>query len=218
MIKKLAVILGLLLILGIVNAADPEITVQVPRGDTIHSHRTFTIDYNVVDSDTNAIGMKLDLNFSSSQSQGTGTVLTNDANVTCTDLNVVAASCSFTFDFAAATAPSSGLYFVLAFIDDGNGGTNFDTNGSFNFVKLSKEDALCASISGDLAIANGCVDSDGFEDATTSTLSIGTLEIGDNSGLVILMIVVAIIVAVLISAITAFLVLGKKLPLGIKPK
>ncbi len=80
------------------------------------------------------------------------------------------------------------------------------------YAATGDQDILCSSISDDLNAAGGCVDEDGFEDATTSTLSIGMLEVGDSSGLIVLMIVIAIIVTVLVSAITAFVVLGRKVP------
>jgi len=78
------------------------------------------------------------------------------------------------------------------------------------YAAIGNPDTLCSAISTDLNTAGGCVDEDGFEDATTSTLAIGMLEVGDSSGLIILMVVIAIIVSVLVGAVTAVIILGKK--------
>ena len=67
---------------------------------------------------------------------------------------------------------------------------------AINVSAVGDPDALCSTISDDLSEAGGCVDEDGFEDSTTSSLSIGMLELGDSSGIVIFMIVLAIINAI----------------------
>ena len=69
------------------------------------------------------------------------------------------------------------------------------------FAATGDEDLLCKAISDDLNTAGGCVDEDGFEDATTSSLSIGMLELGDSSGLLILMFVLGVVAAVLIGIV-----------------
>ena len=77
------------------------------------------------------------------------------------------------------------------------------------FAATGDEDLLCSAISEDLNSAGGCVDEDGFEDATTSALSIGMLEVGDSFGLLVLMFIIAVITAVLTGAIIKFTSLGK---------
>ena len=76
------------------------------------------------------------------------------------------------------------------------------------FAATGDRDILCKSISSDLNVAGGCVDEDGFEDATTSSLAIGMLEIGDSFGLLVLMFIIAVIAAVLTGAILKFTRLG----------
>lgn len=78
------------------------------------------------------------------------------------------------------------------------------------FAATGDEDLLCSAISEDLSTAGGCVDEDGFEDATTSALSIGMLEVGDSSGLLVLMFIIAVIAAVLTGAVIKFTSVGKK--------
>ena len=213
--KKLATILSLLFIMGTVNAIAPDINITSPSGESLFSHRntTLTIDFNIFDPDTNANGVLLDLNFSTSTTQGTGTGIIIDlnlSNASCSSDNfATTAQCSHTFNTGIVT--SSGTFFILALADDQNAtvNTNFDANGSFVFTKLSKEDALCASISSDLFVANGCVDEDGFEDATSSSLAIGTLEFGDASGLLIFLLIVTMLVVVFTAAILKFTKLGE---------
>ena len=217
--KKLAAILIFMFLMGTVYAVAPEITVTSPTGDSLFSHRdtTITIDFNISDPDTNvANGVLVDFNFSTSTTDGTGTVIIvdlnlSDASCSSDDLSSTV-QCSTSFNSIAVT--SSGTFFILALADDQNAAanTNFDANGSFVFTKLSKEDALCASISDDLSTANGCVDEDGFEDSTTSSLSIGMLELGDSSGIIILMFVLALIAVIGVGIMVRAAVLRKKIP------
>ena len=62
-------------------------------------------------------------------------------------------------------------------------------------LAVGDSDLLCSEISDDLSAAGGCVDEDGFEDATTSTLSIGMIEIGDSFGIIVFMFIIVIITA-----------------------
>ena len=210
--KKLATIFSFLLILGMVSAAIPDMNITAPSGETLFSHRNITIDFNVSDLDTNANGLSIDLNFSTSASQGTGTILIDNADlnsttsITCNDLNLATSRCSFTF--AGRLIPSSGSYFIIGSATDGET-TTFDANGNFTFIRLPKEDALCATISSDLFAAGGCVDEDGFEDATTSSLAIGTLEFGDSFGLLVFLFIIAILAVVLTAVVLKFTVLGE---------
>ncbi len=223
--KILATILSLLFIMGAVSAVAPEITVIETNGDSLFSHRTFSIDFNISDVDTNiSSGILIDFNFSSSIVEGTGTVITVDLNLSeanCTsDDRSIVFQCSFSFNPAVSPIiPTGTSFFILALADDQNSSvnTNFDANGSFDFTKLSTEDALCTSVSTDLFAANGCVDEDGFEDATTSALSIGALEFGDSSGLIIFLLVFGILITIIVAALTAMLVLKGKMP-GLKPQ
>ncbi len=214
----MATILSFLLLFGMVNAVAPEITITDPDGNSFFSHRgDIIITFDISDADTNiASGVLIDLNFSSSITEGTGTVIIEDLNLSdasCSsdDLSSVV-QCSHTF--TPSDVSSSGTFFILALADDQNStvNTNFDANGSFVFTKLSKEDALCTSVSSDLFAANGCVDEDGFEDATTSALSIGVLEFGDSTGLIIFLIIFGILISIIVAAITAMLVLKGKIP------
>ncbi len=73
---------------------------------------------------------------------------------------------------------------------------------TFTFAANGNQDLLCSSISDDLNAAGGCVDEDGFEDATTSSMSVGMLEIGDkfdSIGVIIVIILGSLILSFLIA-------------------
>lgn len=217
--KKLTIIFSFLLILGMVNAATiSDINVTAPIATITYSHKLIIIDFNISDIDTNAAGILLDLNYSTSATQGTGTVIVDDLNLllagcSSNSLNTGAVQCSVTFNPINVT--DSATYTILAYAFDGNNlaaQTNFDTSGSFIFNKLEKEDLLCTAISDDLFQANGCVDSDGFEDATTSSLSIGMLEAGDSSGLAIFLLIFGGLVTITFGAVAGFVLLKGRFP------
>ncbi len=198
-IKFLGIMLFILLISANAFAVAPDINVTAPIGETLYSHRQITIDFNIFDADTDAIGMLFDFNFSTTAEAETGTVIVKDlngllANCDSTDFSTTS-QCSFSFTFSQPSAPASGSYFIVASARD-DSDTTHDANGSFNFIKLSKEDTLCATISDDLAQANGCIDDDGLEDTVTSGTGMFVLEGGDSSSLMWLTIVGFLIIVI----------------------
>ena len=65
-------------------------------------------------------------------------------------------------------------------------------------------DALCSSISDDLATAGGCIDDDDFEDTITSTGGLFTLETGDKAGLIMLFVAIGFLGTVIVSVVVGF--------------
>lgn len=190
--KKSLILLAFLFLAGMVFALSPDLNMVAPEGGTYYSHRTIQIDMNISDADTNAPNLQLDLNYSTSSSEGTGTVIIADVNmtaangITCDSQNFLTRTvCHYTW--TVPTTVASGDYFILGradIADDSN--SDFDaTNTAFTFVRLSNSDGLCASVSDDLAVANGCVGDEGVEDGTTSALSLWILSFGDKASLIV---------------------------------
>lgn len=71
-------------------------------------------------------------------------------------------------------------------------------------------DALCSSISDDLATAGGCIDDNDLEDTITSTGGLFTLETGDKAGLIMLFVAIGFIATVIVGVVVAFKTMGRK--------
>ncbi len=93
-----------------------------------------TIDFNVMDLDTNSL--LIDINYSSSNTEGTGTKLLDDFNIVasdkCDDLNFTnTTKCSWDFNIHSSLV-GDGNYFILIKVSDGTG-TDFNASDN-NFM------------------------------------------------------------------------------------
>ena len=175
---------------GIAFAAAPDMNVVYPNNSGLTLSGIITIDFNMLDADSNQSDMNIDINYSGSASQGTGTPILTDQNMGATsgltcdsdDFSTVT-QCHYTWNTASAT---DSTYYILINVND-HSDSYFDaSNNPFTLLNNPPISSTTGSVDINLTPYGATVNSAAqlAENVTSGITTQGTL-IGTVLGIIV---------------------------------
>lgn len=141
----------------------PDLNVLYPEsGQTFNKSTVSTIDLNfyIQDSDTNAGGMLIDINYSTTQTEGSGTVIVDDQNmvntIRCDTNNFVAGTnCRYLWTI---TGVANNTYYILAKVKDAHSNTDYNAGEGTFIITSGAPTSTCTNngVNNDWVINEAC--------------------------------------------------------------